>query len=103
MILFRTMNDQEADDTLKYNTLSWNSKHKWFGTLDFISTRVHDGSFNNSRHKPHRYNRLLQFTFDDDTTQHFRKCGRYEWMISRHDANKLRYNIEEITSLQLPT
>ncbi len=98
MILFRAMNDQEANDTLLHKSLSWQSKHKWFGTKEFVTDRVQDGSFGNSRHKPDRYHRLLRFDFEDNTTQHFKKCGIHEYMISRHNANKLRFTVEEITT-----
>lgn len=83
MILFRAMCEQEFLDTMKTNSLSWNSRFKWFGTEDFVKSRVRDGSFNNSKFVGDRYSRLVQFEFDEKSVQHFTKCGHREFMLDR--------------------
>ena len=54
MVIYRAMCEIEYKRTMSngYN-------------LDFIKSRVQDGCFNNSKHKPDRYARLLAFKIDD--------------------------------------
>ncbi len=41
-------------------------RFKWFSDdLEFIKSRVQDGSFNNSKHKTDRYVRIFEFEIDD--------------------------------------
>ncbi len=80
MKLYRAMCDKELDDMIKFNSLSWNSKHKWFGTKEFVTERVQDNRFNNSKFVDDRYKHLVEFEFD--TIQHFSKCGNREFMLN---------------------
>lgn len=83
MRVFRAMCNEEAEDTLKSSKLSFVSRFKWFGTSEFISDRVQDGKFNNSKYVGDRYSRLLEFEIEDASLIHFNKCGHRELMIDR--------------------
>lgn len=95
--LYRAMCNQEASETLRYNSLSWNSRFKWFGTENFVKERVKDGRFNNSKYVPNRYCRLLKFEFTKESLKHFNKCGNREFML---DVRKVPFvkvlSIQEI-------
>jgi hypothetical protein len=82
MRIFRAMCDEEAASMLKQNALSFISKFKWFGTEEFVTSRVQDGKFNNSRFVGGRYSRLFEFEVDEDSLKHFSKCGYRELMLS---------------------
>lgn len=82
MLLYRAMCDNEANETLKYNKLSWHSKFKWFGTFDFVTGRVMDGKFNNSKFVE-RYNRLLEFEFSDESLHYFFKMWLQRIYVKR--------------------
>lgn len=77
------MCDTEFQDMQKFNSLSWNSKFKWFGTKEFVNERVLDGNFNNSKFVPDRYIKTIKIEFSQDSLQHFRKCGNNEFMLER--------------------
>lgn len=74
MKLYRAMCNEEADETIRFNRLSWHSRKKWFGTYDFVISRVKDGKFNNSQFKPDKYCRLLEFAIES-SLDIFDKCG----------------------------
>ena len=63
MIIYRAMCKEEADRTTRVP--DWSMKRfKWFSpNLDWIKSRVLDGKFNNSRHKP-KYDYLCEFEWD---------------------------------------
>lgn len=84
--LYRAMCDEEFQDTMKHKSLSWNSKFKWFGTLEFVESRVRDGKFNNSKFVPDRYKNLLEFEVEEESLKHFSKCGNREFMLSVRKA-----------------
>ena len=86
MIIYRAMCDAEAIVMLDTGKLAFKSRYKWFGTRDFVETRVRDGKFNNSRFSPGRYSRLFEFEVDDSHLVHFSKCGNRELML---DVRKL--------------
>ena len=91
------MNKDEFVDTIKHNSLSWNSRFKWFGTFDFVTQRVLDGKFNNSNFKTDRYKYLLEFDFDDDKMNAFSKCGYNEFMLERKKSPLVKIkSIKEI-------
>lgn len=90
MILYRAMCDLEFQDMQKFNSLSWNSKHKWFGTESFVKSRVQDGQFNNSRFVNGRYNNLVRFEISDDSLQYFSKCGNREFKLERRKAPMIK-------------
>ena len=97
--VFRAMCNREAEELLKYNSLSWNSKFKWFGTEEFVKSRVQDGKFNNSRFVGDRYARLFEFEFSEDSMQHFTKCGNRELMLSVRKAPLVKIlSIKEIVN-----
>ena len=82
MKLFRAMCNEELRDMKAINKLSWNSKFKWFGTEDFVKSRVLDGKFNNSNFVNDRYSNLIEIDFDDASLKHFSKCGYNEFMLN---------------------
>ena len=86
MILYRAMNNQEANETIKLGRPAFRTRFKWFGTEEFVRSRVQDGQFANSKFKPGAYQRLLKFYVPDDHAQHLRHVGLFEWML---DARKL--------------
>lgn len=104
MRIFRAMCDAEANSMLQSGKLSFNSKFKWFGTKEFVESRVKDGKFNNSRFVPDRYARLFEFEVDDDSLQHFSKCGHRELMLSVRKVPLVKIKIigevSEISTIQ---
>ena len=98
MIIYRAMCTEEFNETMKYRSLSWNSKFKWFGTHEFVTTRVQDGNFNNSRFVGDRYQHLVKFEVDDSCISRFSKCGYRELMLSRKAAPMVKFiSMEDIT------
>lgn len=85
MKLYRAMCKQELDRTLKFNSLDWNSKYKWFGSYEFVKSRVKDGNFNNSKFKTDRYACLLEITVDDSSLSYFKFNGK-EYMLCVRDV-----------------
>jgi len=81
MILYRAMCKEEYENS---NPLSWipGKKFKWFGTEEFVSSRVQDGNFNNSKFAKGRYDHLVKYSIKDEYLQHFDKCGHREYMLS---------------------
>ena len=90
MILYRAMCNVEFQDMQKFNSLSWNSKNKWFGTKDFVINRVKDGKFNNSKFCSDRYDVLVKFEFADGYEHIFSKCGNREFRLERKHANQIK-------------
>lgn len=88
------MSEVELNDMIKFQSLSWNSKFKWFGTYDFVTNRVQDRKFNNSRFKQDKYSNLVEFEFDDSSTPYFDKVGNKEWMLSRKKAPMVKYKFQ---------
>jgi hypothetical protein len=82
MKLYRAMCDTELKDMTQFNSLSWNSKFKWFGTKEFVVNRVQDTKFNNSKFVGGRYQHLVEFEFDDNSMLYFSKCGNREFMLN---------------------
>lgn len=102
IVLYRAMCDKEANETLKYKSLSWNSKFKWFGTNKFVTSRVMDGEFNNSKFVENRYNRLLKFEFSDNSFPHFSKCGFNEFMLNIRKIPMVKIiSVEECENIEL--
>ena len=88
---------EEYQNTLKYNQLHWISRKKWFGTLDFVKSRVTDGRFNNSRFVQDRYSCLLEFHINDNYLEYFDKCGNREFMLDRRKSQMVKIDrIDEI-------
>jgi len=95
--LFRAMCEKEFFETIKFKSLSWNSRFKWFGTKEFVTSRVQGGKFNNSKFVGDRYSRLVKFEIDDSCLSVFIKCGRSEFMVDRRKAPLVRFSsIEEV-------
>lgn len=67
MIVFRAMCDEEYELTIKHGQADFSKKRfKWFSpNIDFITDRVRDGQFNNSKFCKDRYNRVVEFYIDD--------------------------------------
>lgn len=65
MIIYRAMCTEEFSRTVASGKPDFSkSRFKWFSpSLEFIKTRVRDGKFNNSRHCPDRYVKLLAFEY----------------------------------------
>ena len=98
MILYRAMCEKEFQDTMKHKSLSWNSRFKWFGTKEFVESRVRDGKFNNSQFIHDRYSHLIQIEIPDESMKFFFECGHREFMLDRRKANSVKIlNLQEKT------
>jgi hypothetical protein len=96
MKIYRAMCKNEYEDTIKGN-LSWNSRFKWFGTFEFITERVKDNKFNNSKFVKDRYKYLLEFEIEEKMLKLFNRCGHREYMLDRRKANNFKFIVREIT------
>lgn len=86
---------KEFEETIKGN-LSWNSRFKWFGTYEFVTNRVQDNKFNNSKFVNGRYKYLIEFDIKEDMLELFTKCGYNEFMLDRRKANNFKFTVREI-------
>jgi hypothetical protein len=77
---------------MRYGRLSWNSKFKWFGTEEFVQSRVRDGKFNNSKFVADRYKHLVKFEVITGI-EHFSKFGNREFMLSVRKAPLVKIKI----------
>ena len=93
------MCEKEFQDTVKSGRLSWNSRFKWFGTEEFVKTRVQDGKFNNSRFVPDRYKHIVEFEVEEESLKHFSKCGNHELMLSVRKVPLVKMHIINSKSL----
>ena len=91
MIVFRAMSVEEANKVSDTNPFAWRSKHKWFGTEDFVKKRVLDGKFNNSKFK-NKYIVLCKYEIVNGI-EHFSKCGNRELMLSIRKANNVKIKL----------
>ncbi len=92
MILYRAMCPEEFSQVSEHSPLAQNSKFKWFGTEDFVNTRVKDGKFNNSKHCPDRYKYLVTYEVVSGL-EHFSKCGYNEFMLSCRKAPLVKIKV----------
>ena len=98
MILYRAMCNEEANDMIKFKSLTFKNRFKWFGTEEFVNSRVRDGHFNNSKYVSGRYSRLFKFDVADESMAYFSKCGHKEFMIDRRKVPLIKINsFEEIS------
>lgn len=83
MILYRAMCLREKEKTLHFGTLQYDrNREKCFSpSIDWINSRVKDGSFNNSQFKFGRYSYVLSFVFSDEDIRSFIK-GEDEWKLN---------------------
>ena len=66
--------------------LSWgDSKNKWFGTHEFVHTRVLDGKFNNSKFVNGRYIHVVEYVVESGS-EHLVNCGKNEYMLNVRKA-----------------
>ncbi|MDD5151279.1 MAG: hypothetical protein PHC28_12535 [Flavobacterium sp.] len=94
MIVYRAMCEEEFQDTIKSNSLSWKGRFKWFGTKEFIEERVTDGKFNNSRFVHDRYCRIIIFEISDESLIYFSKVGHRELMLDRRKSPLIQIQIK---------
>ncbi|MFA6199298.1 MAG: hypothetical protein WC679_02665 [Bacteroidales bacterium] len=93
MIVYRAMCEAEFNETMNTKQLSWLSRFKWFGTLDFIKQRVTDGKFNNSTFIKDRYCKIIKFEIDDSSLCHFKKVGYRELMLDRRKTPLIKITV----------
>ncbi len=90
MLIYRVMNLEEFDETMKYKSFSFLKRFKWFSVdIIWIRNRVRDGRFNNSNFKKDRYKHLLYFDIDDNELQYFTKVGHHELMLDRRRSHNV--------------
>jgi len=94
MIIYRAMCEEEYLNTIKYNKPDFSLKRfKWFSpSLEFIISRVKDGSFNNSRFCRDRYKYLMAFEING---YDFLK-DKKEIQIDRRNNIKIDFIREEV-------
>ena len=92
MILYRAMCSEEYEAS---NPLSWiaGKKFKWFATKEFVTSRVQDGNFNNSKFVKGRYEHLIKYWVTDEDLRHFNKCGNREYMLSVRKSPLVRIKV----------
>ncbi len=79
------MCQEEFERTIKYGVPDFSEKRfKYFSPdLNFILQRVKDGNFNNSKHCPNRYSKIVSFSID--------KCyNQLEVQIDRRQNLKIQ-------------
>lgn len=91
MLLYRAMCQEEFVKVSEENPLNWKSRFKWFGTKDFVTSRVLDGRFNNSKFKD-KYNCLCTYEVVSGI-EYFSKCGYREFMLDRRKANNVKLRL----------
>lgn len=87
MIVFRAMSKEEADSVSVESPLAFKHRFKWFGTEEFVTQRVLDGKFNNSKYSD-KYSVLCKYEVISGI-EHFSKCGHRELMLDRRKANNV--------------
>ena len=98
MELFRAMCEQEAVETIKSGRPAFSSRFKWFGTEEFVKSRVQDGKFANSKFKSGAYSRLMKFHIPDDQVHRLRKVGWNEWMLDVRSLPVCQIKLVEVLS-----
>ena len=82
MRIFRAMCFDEARQCDIDKPLAWKKRFKWFGSYDFVSSRVLDGKFANSKFKD-KYTVLCEYEVNDEDITKFQVCGFRELMLDR--------------------
>ena len=95
MILYRAMCDEELKGVSENWPLNWNSKFKWFGTEEFVKTRVRNGQFNNSKFSPNRYKNIVSYEIEDGF-EHFVCCGQDEFMLPVKKASLVKIRLKDV-------
>lgn len=75
--------------------LSWKTRFKWFGTKEFVESRVRDGVFNNSRHRPDKYKYIVCYEFLSGV-EHLVNCGKNEYMLNVRKAPLVKVAIRGV-------
>lgn len=90
MKLYRAMCKEEFKGRCAKHPFSFSKgKFKWFSdNLDFVTNRVKDGKFNNSKFKKDAYNVLVEYVVDDISC--FKRVSNNELMLSVRDVNKVK-------------
>lgn len=96
--LYRAMNKQELDATLNSGWLQFNrNKEKCFTEdLSFITNRVKDGNFNNSKFIKGRYEHILKFKFNIEDSDKFIFCRREVKTYSRLNPKPVSIELVEV-------
>lgn len=93
MVLYRAMCKEEAARSIAAGRPQFVSRYKWFSPFrEFVTQRVQDGVFNNSRFKQWRYTEVLEFTFSDESLPYFNQNGK-EYMLDRRDSQMVRCEV----------
>lgn len=95
MKLYRAMCQEEFDSVTEKSPLAWNSKHKWFGTREFVLSRVRDGKFNNSKFVKERYLHLVEYEVESGL-EHFINCGKNEFMLNVRKAPLVKLKVNKL-------
>lgn len=82
---------EEAVKSITDNRPHFVNRYKWFSpSLEFVTSRVQDGVFNNSGFRPGRYTELLAFMFTDSSVSYFVFRNEKEYMLDRRDTPMVR-------------
>lgn len=91
MLIYRAMSDDEYNSTISRNKPHFIRKYKYFSPyLDFITTRVLDGKFNNSNYIPSKYTKVVSFLIDDGDVIYFSICGK-EWALDVRNIQHIHW------------
>ena len=84
MTLYRAMCKDEDVSSIANNRPHFIKRYKWFSpSLEFVSGRVQDGVFNNSKWRQERYTERLAFTFSDNSRSYFAVENEKEYRLDR--------------------
>lgn len=84
--LYRAVCEKEYNKTTS-NYLSFDrNREKAFGTKSFVTNRVCDGEFNNSKFKD-KYTHLIEISFDEKYKNKFHKWGDKEMLLMTRKSN----------------
>ncbi len=89
---------EEMEDTLRYKKPSVFPRVKFFShDKAFVVGRVMDGSFNHSKFKTERYERLLEFQILDSDLQYFDRIGKFELSLNRKNIGQIKWiSVKEV-------
>ena len=82
---------EEAQKSLSNQGPDFIRRYKWFSpNHDFITQRVCDGGFNNSKAKPERYEEILAFEFTPESVKSFSIENEKEWKLDRRKVHSIQ-------------
>ena len=99
LTLYRAMNDEEANQTLKTKHLHYKTLYKHFTpSLYFIRYRVCNPKIYGNQHDNKRHHRILRFDLDEVSARFF-TTNYDEWHLHAKKAHRVKIlNIKEVNN-----